>query len=81
MTHDGQIARRTQINKLARRNHGSYHGPSSYLGILGLLIIGELHSLVPLFVIRRSTLHGALTVRKFRRRRDVVFVGKAATAF
>ena len=65
---DGQIARRTQT--------------VSWLG--KILIIGELPLWIPLFVIGRDVYltFGALAVRKFRRRPiDVVFVGKAATAF
>ena len=78
---DGQIARRTQtVSWLGKIMDPIMDRVLLITGVLGRLIIGEL----PLFVIGRDvylTL-GALVVRRFRRRPiDVVFVGKAATAF
>ena len=82
---DGQIARRTQtVSWLGKIMDPIMDRVLLITGVLGLLIIGELPLWIPLFVIGRDiylTL-GALAVRKFRRRPiDVVFVGKAATAF
>ena len=80
---DGQIARRTQtVSWLGKIMDPIMDRVLLITGVLGLLI--ELPLWIPLFVIGRDvylTL-GALAVRKFRRRPiDVVFVGKAATAF
>ena len=70
---DGQIARRTQtVSWLGKIMDPIMDRVLLITGVLGLLIIGELPLWIPLFVI----------VRKFRRSPiDVVFVGKAATAF
>ena len=82
---DGQIARRTQtVSWLGKIMDPVMDRVLLITGVLGLLIIGELPLWIPLFVIGRDvylTL-GALIMRKVRRRPiDVVFVGKAATAF
>ena len=82
---DGQIARRTQtVSWLGKIMDPVMDRVLLITGVLGLLIIGELPVWIPLFVIGRDvylTL-GALIMRKVRRRPiDVVFVGKAATAF
>ena len=76
---DGQVARRTQtVSWLGKIMDPIMDRVLLITGVLGLLIIGELPLWIPLFVIGRDvylTL-GALAVPI-----DVVFVGKAATAF
>lgn len=80
---DGQVARRTQtVSWLGKIMDPLMDRVLLFVGVLGLMITGELPTWVAFFVIGRDVYLalGALILQKYRRRPvDVIFIGKLTT--